>query len=398
MGAETLGIILGSVAAAGIGAAGAAATNASSQSFVAGESEEARNWQERMYHQSVRDARSVQMDQNAEYRKRLQYSAQQQKELQQYLFENYNSPAAQAAALRKGGLNPSVLLGGQSSPFGSQDLPNISTESPTTPTMPSVPGASTVNSPALSNPGAFAANSVQQITSSLASLSMSKKQDAETQKAMSLLQGELKEQILKNKGLEIANNYQEFYTSFMQTNLPEKFKKEIGLLSDQAMYYYSMGESAQSEKVCKDIMAKLYQQKVDLQDPLVKQAFTYCGLLLKSMESDVRLKDSQSFEASAFGSKALSEKLYQDYENDLKKIEHDFKIGAFKNEDVAKSYAESIINRIKADAASAGNDRIVNEIEEYERQRIDPRNKPLTQNILNDVINRARTWLRGLRH
>lgn len=324
MGAETLGIVLGSVAAAGIGAAGASSVNSSSQSFTAGQTAEARQWQENMYHQQLGDAARLRTEQNAEYRKRLQFSAQQQKELQQYLFENYNSPVAQATALRKAGLNPSVMLGGKASPFGSQDLPSVGSAEPSQPALPSIPAASMVSSPSLLNPGQPIADSVNHIASSLAQLSQSKNLDASTDKVRKMLEVEYQNEMERLYGQKIANSYQDFYTAFMKTNLPNKFKEEVSFLSNQAMYYHAKGEESQSQKAVNEIMEKFYQQKVDLNEPLVRQAFMYCGFLLKDMEAGVRLKNAQTRSSNASAAQSYS---MADFYKAVTKTENDLRIG-----------------------------------------------------------------------
>ena len=135
MGAESSAILIASIISSVTSAAATTAssiysTNRSvsysasdsetSRAFSSSEAQKSREYDEYMYDKQVKDTIASEERANAEWRERLGLSSDASKDLTQWLQDNFNSPSAQVAALRKAGINPSALYGsGGQSPFGS---------------------------------------------------------------------------------------------------------------------------------------------------------------------------------------------------------------------------------------------------------------------------------------
>ena len=115
------------LASAGLGVAGslvANSQNASNQQALMHQNEQ---FTQDMYALQYRHAMEAENRADERWYKQVDYNQQAQLEYQKalldYVYKNYESPEAQAAALRAAGINPSALIAGGKSPFGNVASP-----------------------------------------------------------------------------------------------------------------------------------------------------------------------------------------------------------------------------------------------------------------------------------
>ena len=116
-------IAAGAVTGAAISSAGASSINSSSQNFASAQNQAAMDFSERMHNQTVQEGIQAENRADRRYIEQSQFNQGLQKEMLDYVFNNFNSPAAQAKALRAAGFNPSTLLSNSASPFGNVSAP-----------------------------------------------------------------------------------------------------------------------------------------------------------------------------------------------------------------------------------------------------------------------------------
>lgn len=315
MGAEITGaIILGiaSLAGAGIAAGTASASNSSAQAFQAMESEESRKWassenaKARQYSTSMYETqfRNEQTEHDRRLALELASKSDFAKQMQDYLFKNYNSPSAQAEALKAAGLNPAVLLGSSSNPFGSMMAPGVETSSGTSGvgvSSPSLLGASPSGAPAFVNPGQSFSTVIPSIADSVNKLAQSNVSQQEAKKMSSTLPLIIDHMTKQNNGLELANTYQSLHNDLYQLYGDEEYRASIEGKWNSAYLSYMQGDTQTALKEFYESLKMLNDQKHEFNKDYLPTTLSHLNAMITNLSFDNRLKQAQAFDAYESG-------------------------------------------------------------------------------------------------
>lgn len=314
---------------------------------------------------------------------------------EQFEAENaYNTPTAQVARLQAAGINPAALVSQISGVSAAAASPSASSPSPSSPSgghglSGSIPTAVPISTDAA-------------LFSSLAQLN-----DSLNNAAKVGLQANEQNVMLQRNAANVAADTQvkqenarhmNLQNSILATYGDKQAAENLNKTLNEIEVLKSEGKYKEASAKYNDMMYTIEKQKFGYNEqafPIMIQNLRQYGETLQAEEEE---HSAKAGEASASAKKMASETTYQDYENRIKKIETDIYTGAVKDEEAFDALKTGVIDRIKADAAAAGKDKIVNEIEAFEKSRLDPRNKDGFQNRLNDILNRCRTWLKGIRN
>ena len=330
-------IAAGAVAGSAISSVGASSVNSSSQNFAAAQNQAAMDFSERMHNQTVQEGIQAENRADKRYIEQSQFNQGLQKEMLDYVFKNFNSPQAQAKALRAAGFNPSTLLGSSASPFGNVSAPASTGTSYNLGNTPTAPTSSVTSPPSLVNPLAPFGDSVKSITSSIADLARSNLDTASKERTLNLLEGEVREQVLKNKGFETANAHAALMYGIDQVFGHSRAAADLKFKINSASKLYLEGEVDKANKTMLEVQTDLYRfegKKNEAMLPYLEQnAKAYADGLLKQNELVDEQKRTQKSQqaanyASAEDSHAgaalkLSQKDTEDLLRDSKKAFND---------------------------------------------------------------------------
>lgn len=164
----------------------------------------------------------------------LDAQTNQQKELAEYMFKNFESPAAAATAMRQAGLNPSALAG-SSSPFQSLSVPGVSMPSGSSPGMMQGNTVSPFSAgmpgiPSLDNPAASMANVLSQLAMASKNTSETGYLNAQTDRLLSTAEDFIQQQHLQTGLMTIAQAHQGLIFSIDQMYKSQQEKAKMRLL------------------------------------------------------------------------------------------------------------------------------------------------------------------------
>lgn len=314
---------------------------------------------------------------------------------EQFEAENaYNSPTAQVARLQAAGINPAALVSNISGVSSQAASPNSSSPSPSAPAgghglSGSIPTALPIST------DAALFSSLAQLNDSLNNAAkvglQANEQNVMLQRNAANVSADTSLKQENARHMSLQNSIYATYGDKQAAAQLNKDLNEIELLKAEGKYKEALTKY-------NDVLTSTEKQKFGYNEqafPIMIQNLRSYGETLKA-EADEHY--ARANEAEAAAKKMASETTYQDYENSIKKIETDVYKGVLSEKEAMDALKNGVLNRIKADAAAAGKDKIVNEIEEYEKSRLDSRNQSGLKLHLNDTFNRARTWLKGIRN
>lgn len=314
-----------------LGSVGSIIQNDSNQSFARSQATQQQNWQERMFWNQVNVNRDVFAAQNGEWRNRMKISDQYAKDMQDWLYQNYNSPSAVAAALRKAGYNPSVLLGNSQSPFGSQSAP--ASFSPGEPSMNSAnPGSVSLPGFHAENPLGGLAQGIQSLSEIARNYAAAGREGAQANEINKMLDEKVRGLLLRNNYQEIENDRSAFLLSLDKMNLDKKQKAEIEDLVNSASMKLALGRGADAKADLDAATTKLAEQKFDINQPYAQNAMFCFRLYTDSMQASINQAKSSAFNNYQQGLLAKEEATTEDatrpgkitlleYDNQLRKIQ-----------------------------------------------------------------------------
>lgn len=306
----------------------------------------------------------------------------------------YNTPTAQVARLQAAGINPAALISQITGVSSGASNPSSSSPSPSIPSgghglSGSIPGVV----PTSTNAALF--SSLAQLNDALAN---GAKVGLETQRQKKLLDAEL-ENIHADSSSKYSNANLNNINANLQTIFGSQEKAANIMKSINDSYAaYTQGDLNKASELLSGVQSWLGAQDFVQKNQQFPQLMDNLKKLGDFYDAQKKEAVAKANESNASAAKIMSEKKYQDYVNEIKEIENKAFTGALKDEETLKSYVQGVIDRIKSDAAAAGKDKIVNEIEEYQKSRLDPRDKTYSKNRLNDVFNQVRVWLKGIRN
>lgn len=302
---------VGSLIGSGVSAHGASSTNASALSASAEENTKLRQWQEGMYMWQQKDALAAEQRANTEYNRRQQMNLQNTKELTEYLYKNFQSPAAQAKALRAAGLNPAMILGG-SSGFGGSAMQAPESVNPSMGSVPSVPSASTMSIPQLENPMIHYASATGQMAQAFNLLMQGDKSGVETD-TLRKTQQSLVTSAMEDAQLKQTARYSaEFHLALDKVNLPKKIKSEIELLDAKVNNAALEGKYIEAKTASEQILKTIHEQAFKKNSVELQYLDSMYQLKVNSMQAEIALnkqqtKTAKANEVSAYSSAALSD-------------------------------------------------------------------------------------------
>lgn len=282
---------VGSVAGAGISAAGASSLNEDTMDFNREEAEKARQFQREMYGQQLSD--------------------------QQMMFDKNLSPQALARQYGKIGVNPSAVFGSGKSGF-SGSLPSI----------PSVPSGSAAAISGLQNPMEYFADALKGTTGDAVSvLNAITDKNLKDKQALKVL--------AEKANLDVQNGILRWQDMINHTVGSEKAKQElnsiveqVGLLAAQKNYY-------QAQQLVADTILKLNNKEFDIKDEELSQlklrgtfleadlnnSLEYQRETIKTEKSKQRsnFAAANSFDASALESKTRTVGI--EFDNAIKRVD-----------------------------------------------------------------------------
>lgn len=288
-----------------IAAGSAESTNSQSMAFSSAENEKAREWQEKMYGQQVKDTiasegranteydRRFQM-QNEEYAKRLGLSSDLQKQLTQYLYESFNSPEARRDALLKAGLNPSVLLGGSASPFGEIGLESLSASEPSfgSPSASSIPsaGSSPTASANLKNPYEGFDFGVSNLSSALLNLAGAEKTSTENQQMKDTFDLIKEGMVLDNASKETKNAYDNLVLKIKEAFGDKQAAADVTATIASAYRNFMNGDNEKAQADINSVLKNMYERQ-DKIDALAKVDIEFwANNMIRSADQEYQLK------------------------------------------------------------------------------------------------------------
>lgn len=305
-------MVVGSVIAglAGLGGAAIASNAASSNNhqamaFNAAESAEAREWQRQMYRESLNDSRFTWQEQNKvlnqqalqNFDYQTEVNMKNQKELADYLFDKFQSPEAVVSALRKAGINPSVVYGSGQGGFPSVGSPSLGSSSVSpisgVGSAPGIPSSPVIGSPALENSGAPLAQVLPVVADSMAKLSQSSNLDASTNQIKELLPQVLKDYILKNSGQEIANSYNQLLLELKKDLGNSKEYSEITKNLNSAYLDFVKGDTEKSVQSLNSVVTKLHSLEYDFKKSLNPLTLEHMRQMILNVSMSRRVMESE---------------------------------------------------------------------------------------------------------
>lgn len=305
-------VALGSVAGAAISSSGASSVNADSQNFAAAQNQQAMDFSERMHNQTVQEGIQAEERADRRYIEQSQFNQGLQKEMLDYVFKNFNSPSAQAKALRAAGFNPSTLLGSSSSPFGNVPTPQSTGTSYNLGSTPAAPVGSSVGSPSLINPLSPFGDSVKSITSSLGDLAKANLDTSSSNRTEKLLELEVREKLLANKNAEIAFKHNALLLGIDKAFKSKKAAAELKHLVNSASLLAIQGKTEEANQDVLKLQKKLFEfqdKKNEAELPfLVQNAKSYADALIKQLElTKEKVSTERSIQAENYAGANLKE-------------------------------------------------------------------------------------------
>lgn len=290
-----IGALAGGIAT-GVGASSAART---SSSYASQMHEDDMKFATDMKLWDIDRANEVFGMENAEYDRRLKNQTEQQKELLEWLQKNFNSPAAQAKALRAAGLSPSVLYGTGNNPFGSIGVPEISA-----PSSPSISSQGIGNTslpahlqPQFNNVGAGIGQGISSAAQVAAQTYDTLVRSNQTDEQTRQLKASFGEYM---KGLQLKNASQETKNAFDQLTLKiaEKFKDkqaaaELNATIAAAYNAYMSGDNQKADAAVKRIQKNMLSRKDYVEGLAYSDIQFWVNNFIDSADLEVRLKRAQ---------------------------------------------------------------------------------------------------------
>lgn len=250
-----------------------------------------------MYALQYRHAMEAEQRADRRYYEQMDYGYKQQKELAQYLFDNFESPAAQVAALRRAGINPSAVFGGSASPYGSVSAPSLSGASPFQGGVPSpisqgLPSAMPFNG---------VADSISQGLASLGSFlrdySQSEINDVNVDRLIATQNSYIREQYAKANLAELTYDHEQLFYMVDRMYKDKEKRAELKLTLNRAFAASAEGHYTEAQEILVDTMSDLNRQKWFLQNPYCAHALELFQTTYGDMEAQRRLHENQGTES-----------------------------------------------------------------------------------------------------
>lgn len=295
---ETAGAIIAGVAAlmGGVASGVGAAQAARIQGQYAADLDDDDRWfvREMTDRQDATNQRVFEQE-NAEYDRRFQMQSESQKELLEWLQNNFNSPSAQAAALRKAGLSPSVIFGNGQNPFGDIGLPEVSS-----PASPSFPNTSTAQySPhhaqyQAPNIGASIGQGIQSAASMAtevySSLSQSAQVNVDTEQKKQFFGYAIEQMQLQNASLETKNAFDRLTYEITEKYGDKKAAAELNGLIAAAYNANMSGDNFKFQSICNKIQASILERKDKLDGATYGDIGFWSNYFIQCAEYDVKMR------------------------------------------------------------------------------------------------------------
>lgn len=301
---------LGQLGAAAIGLGGSIYStergmNASSNMMHANEA-----FTQDMYNRQLIDNYNAEMRANRRWYEQYDYTksgqlallaaqTQQQKELAEYMFKNFESPAAVAKAMRQAGLNPSALAG-SGSPIQSLSVPGVSMPSGSPPGMmqgsPASPfSAGMPGIPSLDNPANSMANILSQLALASKNSSESGYLNAQTDRLLATAEDFVQQQHLQTGLLKIAEAHQGLILSIDQIYKNDQEKAKMRLLFNQAFTASAQGHYYEALEGLTDAQAEMQKMKNFEESPYAANYLYNYSLAVSEIESRIHNLRGQTY-------------------------------------------------------------------------------------------------------
>lgn len=339
MGAELVGGIIAGVGAlaggiaTGAGAASAARTSAN---YASQTSAEDRQFAREMNQWNIERANEVFGMENTEYDRRLANQTGLQKELLVWLQKNFNSPEAQAKALRAAGLSPSVIYGNGQNPFGSISVPEVS--SPSSPAInnpglsSSVPGHI---QPQFNNVGAGIgqglSSAAQVAAQTYNTLQQSAKTDTENEQLKNMFADVLKGIQLKNANQETKNAYDNLTLSLYRAYGDKEKALTVSKLAADAYNAFMQGDESKANAALSGIQKNMLDRKDKIEAAAFVDVQFWANNLIEDANLSLSLKRAQinteRYRPTLMRSESSANYARAAWENALVKTENDLRSG-----------------------------------------------------------------------
>lgn len=301
---------LGQLGAAAIGLGGSIYStergmNASSNMMHANEA-----FTQDMYNRQLIDNYNAELRANKRWYEQYDYTkngqlallaaqTQQQKDLAKYMFENFESPAAVAKAMRQAGLNPSALAG-SGSPLQSLSVPGVSMPSGSSPgvmqgTSPSPFSAGMPGIPTLDNPASSIANVLSQLALASKTSSETGYINAQTDRLLATAEDFVQQQHYQTGLLKIAEAHQGLIFAIDQIYKKDQEKAKLRLMFNQAFSASAQGHYYEALEGLTDAQAEMQKMKNFEESPYAANYLYNYSLAISEIEERIKNMQGQTY-------------------------------------------------------------------------------------------------------
>lgn len=290
-----MGSVAGSLFSSSVQAESAETTNAQQLAFARQENETNRNFQREMFDKQVVENINSENRANEEWFRRLGLSNAATKELTEYLYKNFNSPQAQAKALRAAGVNPAAFFGNGGSAFGNMSLAETSNPNVSQSSSPSVGTPSSIQ-PNLRSPyenfDSGVSTALDVASRAYMNVSKANKMSAEQSHLERMSADLLRSLQLKNANQETQNAYDDLKFSLESHFGRSERAVKLSLMAQELCNAALAGDSLRFDNKAKEINNELLVLRSSIEKSAFNDIEKWALVLQNQVENQLRLQQA----------------------------------------------------------------------------------------------------------
>lgn len=250
-------------------------------------------YQEQLYNRQLLDNYNAEMRAQDRWYRQQDYQQKIQQEMLDYVFKNFDSPAARAKALRAAGFNPSAMLQNAGGAFGNSS-PAVGSPSPIHGVAPNVAGLP-MQAAQVRNPLEGITELVPSIASAIESLSNAKNKDTDTDYLLKTLTDRVRKASLEADGQEIANVHAQLLYNVDEMNLDKRQKAEIKLTLNRAFSESAKGHHLQASEMLIDEQTKMQRMKNFEESPYAANTLELFALGIRQQKAAIEKMRGETY-------------------------------------------------------------------------------------------------------